>query len=305
MKRSRVVGGIAAAAALAFFGFRLLTTRPDAEEAARLHRKAIDLQGRGQTEGAEAAFRAAVACDPESIPINRDYQNLMRKAGRLEIVREEYRRRAAHLPRNAAARYLAARLEEGEAFETGMRASLAADPDFIWAHRALGLHLAAAGRPEEAVPHLRRAAGHPDAERDDVGTLLHLLFRSGRPSEMDPLVERLMKRRPGFADREARLVTFALGALPSGLLVELQVSLDRAAVPHDFNIRFVRADGAERWMTARGETDDFRLEWSREWIPSGGSSRDAPVETIPVQGPPRFSAALTLSLSRLSDDEKQ
>lgn len=300
MNRRFLLPSAIAALALGVIAVRLLTLGPDPKEAARLHREAIELEKNGRTEDALARLRAAIAHDPESIPINRDYQNLMRRSGKIEDARAEYRRRAANFPNSAGAQYLGARLEDGEALEKGMLRVLELDAGFVWAHRALGAYYSDEHRPDAAVRHLERAAAAREASPDDARTLTAFLYKHDRYEDIDRILEGWLARRPPFAQEDAAL-SCALGRRPNNTAVQLHVALD-PQIPFLYALRIVRADYTFRQISVRRDGARYVIAWTREWMlpeqPDGGPELwDRPDR-------PTFAEIHSAAASRLMADEK-
>ncbi|MBI2930209.1 MAG: hypothetical protein HYY16_01040 [Planctomycetes bacterium] len=276
---------LACGSALAFLAVRQATLGPDPREAERLYHEAQEIERQARPEDALARYRASLAYDPENIVVHREYQRLMRKVGRLEDVRVEYRRRAVNLPQSPAAQYLAARLEEDDALEQGMKNAVRLDPDFIWAHRALGRHYLTIGREEEALDELRRVLALTGSDTEDAGTLLALLYRRRRFEEIDRLIENWIARRPAFCDPQEVLLSFGLGRRPDGTDLQLHVALD-PQVPFLYGLRLVRADRAYRQISVRAAEGAYVVRSTREWVSPGQA--DAPADQWEREKRPGF-----------------
>jgi len=232
------------------------------------------------------------------VEIHRDFQNHMREAGRLDEIREEYRRRAASRPRDASAQYLAARIEKDEALEAGMKRALEIDAGTIWAHRALAQYYAERRRIDDSVRHLEAAAASRDATLDDAKTLLANLYAFHRLERIDRAVEGWLDRPPAFAREEAALQA-TLGRRPGGTKVALSIAVD-PTLPYLFTILFTRGDGTHRQIYARRSGQKFAVAWWRSWLPL--DQQDQEPETWEVKERPLFTDLHSAATSRLVED---
>jgi len=118
------------------------------------HEEAMEAAKQNRTSKALSLLREAIEAAPMDVVIHRDYQNLMRRANRLNEAKVDYRRRLDLEPNSALWMYLYARLLEGNEMEAQMRRCLAADPEFFWGHYGLALHYKNGDRFMDALRHL-------------------------------------------------------------------------------------------------------------------------------------------------------
>jgi tetratricopeptide (TPR) repeat protein len=97
--------------------------------------------------------------------------------------------------------------------------TLTRNPSSWVAHLNLGTALDDAGRPEESLPHLRRALELKPDFPETLNSLGNVLNRLGRPAEARPLLERAVQIQPRFATAHNTLgvVLMTLGETEAGL----------------------------------------------------------------------------------------
>ncbi len=282
-------------------GAIVLARGRDPARALQLHREALALEREGKGEDALARLKQAVAYDPQSIGINRDYQRHMRKAGKLDELRGEYRKRAANFPSSADAQYLAARLEEGEALEKGMKSVLQLNGSHAWANQALGAYYEGLKRTDDALQYFERAARSKGAEPDHARTYVAFLYSNQRFDDIDRLLTAWEKQPPDFARSELE-IDIALGRRPDGSVLQLQAALHREA-PYLYAIRIVRADKTFRQISVRRADRAFVVHWTRVWVQPTQASEDAEAWQRP-QRPP-FAEMHSAAMSRLMAEENR
>ncbi len=293
--------GLAVAIAAVIIGVVALAGGRDPARAQQLHREAMALEKEGKSDEAVARMKQAVAYDPQSIGINRDYQRLMRRAGKIEEIRAEYRKRAANFPASADAQYLAARLEEGEALEKGMKLALELNAAHAWANQALGAYYEGLKRTDDAVLHFERAARSKSAEPDHARTYIAYLYSNQRYDDIDRLLTAWEKLPPDFARSELE-IDIALGLRPDGSALQLQAALHREA-PYLYAIRIVRADKAFRQISVRRGDRAFVVHWTRMWVQPSQTSEDAEAWQRPERPP--FAELHSAAMSRLMAEENR
>jgi tetratricopeptide (TPR) repeat protein len=144
----------------------------DPDEARSRLAEARRLRKEGKADEALRLFEQAVAFAPNDLEVNREYQNAMREAGRLEEVRARYDKRAVQNPRDPLSLYLAARLKPRDEIEAGMRRVLEHSPGFPPAHRTLGELARERKDYPAAEKHLAVCARSTYASRDDLIALI-------------------------------------------------------------------------------------------------------------------------------------
>lgn len=222
----------------------------------------------------------------------------MRDAKRLDEIRDAYRARAASRPKDAAVQYLAARIETGEALESGMKRAIEIDAGYVWAHRALGRYYAEERRVDDSVRHLEAAAASPHATIDDAKTLLANLYAFHRLERIDRAVEGWLDKPPTFTREDAALQA-TLGPRPGGTKVALSIAID-PTLPYLFAILFTRGDGTHRQIYARRAGQKFAVAWWRSWLPL--DQQDQEPETWEVKERPLFTDLHSAATSRLVED---
>lgn len=97
--------------------------------------------------------------------------------------------------------------------------TLERNPSSWTAHLNLGTALSEAGKPNEALPHLRRALELKPDFTEILNSLGNVLNRLGRPAEARPLLERAIQLQPRFATAHNTLgvVLMSLGRTEDGL----------------------------------------------------------------------------------------
>jgi len=280
---------------------RLIAGGQNPAEAKRLHGEALALEKAGRGEDALTRMREAVAYDPQSIVVNRDYQRLMRKAGKLDQIRDEYRKRAANLPKSADAQYLAARIEEGDALETGMKRALAIDAEHAWAHQALGAYYDALKRTDDAARHFERAALSRRAEPDHARTYIAFLYANQRYDAIDSLLIAWEKQPPAFGRTDLE-IDVPLGRRADRSAIQMQIALHREA-PYLYGIRVVRADGSFRQIMVRRGEAAFVVSWSRAWAQPNQETQETESWQRPERPP--FAEMHSAAMSRLLAEENQ
>ncbi len=98
-------------------------------------------------------------------------------------------------------------------------ATLARNPSSWTAHLNLGTALDDAGRPEEALPHLRRALALKPDFPETLNSLGNVLDRLGHADEARPLLEQAVRIQPRFATAHNTLAVtlMTLGQTDAGL----------------------------------------------------------------------------------------
>lgn len=303
MTRRPILLILAGAAALGVLLYRLFAGGLEARPLGEILDEARNYEREGQTESAIGHYRAALALEPENLDVNREYQNAMRRLGKLAEVRAEYARRLANFPGRASARYLAARLEEGAALEEGMKRALECDGSFIWAHRALGRYYSEAGRFVEAKRHLERVLGLPGASLEDAGTLLHGLYRSGGYADIDGYIWSWNEKPPSFA-RGQPVLSFALGRVGAEAALQLHVAVDPSVRPYVLEMRLVRDD--HRGKNVRVAVTDRGEYWMRArdaWTASDALG-DESAARVDLGGRPTFAELLGILMGTSPSHEK-
>ena len=120
------------------------------------------LRRQGRLAEAEAAFRRALAHDPEDAAVRTALGVTLARRGRLEKARAELARAAELDPADPEARYnlglVLARGGDAAGAEAAYRRALELAPRHPEAHNNLGILLAGRGEVGAALPHLERAA---------------------------------------------------------------------------------------------------------------------------------------------------
>jgi Tfp pilus assembly protein PilF len=195
-------------------GLLLLLAACAGSSAKQLHENARETARRGYSERALKLYREALDKDPEDVVIHRDYQNLMRKLHRLEIVRTEYRRKLAVDPQSARILYLVGRLEKDEAIESYMKRSLAADPEFFWAHYGLATYYKNRSRYVDALRHFEWILAKyklKDLPEIVIANIAIVYSRTGKMADAKRLLSAATAKFP-----ESPLAPFYLGLILLG-----------------------------------------------------------------------------------------
>jgi arylsulfatase A-like enzyme/tetratricopeptide (TPR) repeat protein len=154
----------------------------------------------GRLELAETAFLRCLELDPDRPVIRQYYGGLLRDLGRLEDSERELRiavaQATAHdfMTQVNLADTLTRRGKTEEAEQIVGRI-LAKEPRHSKAEGALGRILIARGRPEDAVPHLERAAEGRDAE--PLVELAQVYLSLGQADRAERAAARALSRSPG------------------------------------------------------------------------------------------------------------
>ncbi len=273
---------------------------PDSATAEALRLEGKSLEQSGRKDEALAKYRAAIVRDRGHIASHRDYQNLMRAMGKGDEVRAEYRKHAEAAPQSAAAQYLAARLEEGDALVAGMKRALQLDADFIWAHRALAAHCWFEKRPEDAARHFEAAARSPDATSEDGGALVAFLYRQNSLEDLDRIIMGWNSSRPGFG--RVDFDGFMLGPGPNATGLQLHVAFSPEALEQFlYALRVTRSDKAFRQLSVRRGDGKYVLSWTTEWTHAAQHESATPPETWVSADRPSFTEVHAALLARLRD----
>jgi putative thioredoxin len=165
------------------------------DEAKRLTVEAAQLAARGDTAGAEARYRDALARVPEHAAASVGLANLLADGGRSDDA-------MAVLDASPATGPAAAEIEQARAAlrlrtlaggdESGLRERLAADPKDLQTRIDLGRLLSASGRHEEALDLLLQAV-RQDRNFDDGAARKAMLDIFALLGREDPLVERYQR----------------------------------------------------------------------------------------------------------------
>jgi tetratricopeptide (TPR) repeat protein len=140
-------------------------------ESVELHQLKADIaRGQGQHLEAVKEWRAALALQPGSVPIQRELAISLFMAGDYASALEAAKKLLKSQPDSAEMNFMAGdsllRAEQPEEAIPFLRAAQAADPKMLAADASLGLALSRIGKHAEAIPHLRKAL-----ELDDDGSL--------------------------------------------------------------------------------------------------------------------------------------
>lgn len=102
-------------------------------------------------------YRKLLLLEPDNIDAHRNYQNLMRDLGDIEIVKKEYRVKLDASPDSALYNYLYGRLMEGAELEKAFKKAVNLDKDFFWAYYGLGIFYKDTKQYDESIKHLETA----------------------------------------------------------------------------------------------------------------------------------------------------
>jgi predicted O-linked N-acetylglucosamine transferase (SPINDLY family) len=165
--------------------------------------RGVMLRAARRPADAEAAYRAAIALDPDFAPALGNLGNLLLDAGQTDAAEALFTRALAQTPDQpwllrGKALALIAREAAWEA-ETLLRRALAVAPNDAEAHETLGALLCQTGRPIEAEQHHRAGLrGLRDRPRS-LGNLAIALQTQGRHQEADACYHEALRLRPTYA----------------------------------------------------------------------------------------------------------
>lgn len=131
-------------------------------------------------------------------------------------------------------------------------ATLARNPASWVANLNLGVALADAGQPVEALPYLRRAEAFKPDFPETLNSLGNVLNQLQRPGEARPLLERAVRLQPRFAGAHNTLgsVLMAEGRAAEGIAAFTRaLELDPDLLTARLNLAWAHAEGG-RWETA-------------------------------------------------------
>lgn len=150
----------------------------------------------GDLAGAEAAFRAATACDGAPADAHGALGDVLSEAGRPAEAAEAYARALADEPRWTWRAARAAALAASDAPEAvgEFRALAAERPDAAAVRRGLGRVLARAGRTDEALAEYREAVFLAPDDREAALDLADLLTAGGDALAAVELLQPLLRR---------------------------------------------------------------------------------------------------------------
>lgn len=138
--------------------------------------------------------------------------------------------------------------QQGKHYENAItlyRATLARNPDSWIAHHNLASELAGRGRPDEALPHAKRAVELKPDFPEALNNLADNLTRSGRAAEALPLLERALHLQPRYAAAENNrgIALLQLGRAEEGVRhFRRAVALQPGLAEAHYNLGLAEAD---------------------------------------------------------------